>query len=689
MSSIFGNITDTNVYAKKRFLNPENEYLGTLVNPTVLNGQQEITSEELSYLAGATGNIQDQLDLKIEASDAITFSNTIDFDGPVFFNDIDTPPHCEAVPVNLNDLCNKAYVDAQAPLTAFQLFCNFSQEPSPPYGGYKVLSSSEVFTPSFVPFTVNNTADVLIASFINTLATLQMPNTIPPGNWTLNSYSNVVSINDQAHVGIYYVVFGKNGTGGAEVILATSSVSPLISVVSPAKGTYSNVITFSQTDLSAYDRIGIKIYVQSNVHTNHSGTMFFQDGSSYTSLLTSFATTQAANILGNNNTWTGTNAFNNTVSFGSSLSVSSAVPTITSTYPSNDFQIIVPSARMIRLAGNVSLGGTGQDTVVIQSGDSPFNRQIARAQAGSGNFNSLVQAGDNVYIFGNNGTAGVPPTGVIALWGIDASRVGLRMSTTDYNIEGGSGNMTLRMNNTTAITISSTAVTNFANTPTGPMPPVTAQQRVDKSNKYATTEWIYGNAPDITKNLWNQIVSVSVPLDSITASNTYSCSAFQALCTAVYLQAGSSFRAYQYFSVTSNATPFRCALFGPGVTGAYIANSDTGNWTGPGGVNARVTSPITENVTIATSGIYYVYMHPNVSIPTGRVYCNASISNGLTNYQTNGTFVATVKNNGILRSFQITVSGASQNPTLIDWPNATVTAITAQVTGVILYNLVE
>lgn len=471
MSSIFGNISDTNVYSKKRFLNPGNEYFGTIVNPTVIDGQQAISAEELGYLSGATGNIQDQLDNKIEASDMVTFTNEIDFNGLVSFNDLDTPPHCQAVPLNPNDLCNKAYVDAQAPLTSYQLFCNYSDGDGIPGTSYRLLSPTETYTAGSVAFSVNNSAPVLVAGFFNTVALLSMGSLIPPGNWTLNSYSNVTSINDQAHIGVYFQLVGiTTSTPITEIVIASSSVSPLISVVSPSVGTYSNIITLPQTDISGYIAIGIKIYVTSNVSANHTGTMYFQSASSYTSLLTSFAVTQAIDILGTNNTWTGTNTFsststfNNTANFGTSLSISSSLPRITSSDASNDFQISVPSSRSIRLAGNVSLGGTGLDTIVIQSNDSPFNRQVARAQAGTGNFNGLVQAGDNIYIFGNNATAGVAPTAVIGLWGVNAGRVGLRMSTTDYNIEGGTGNMTLRMNNTTAMTINSSAVATFTNT---------------------------------------------------------------------------------------------------------------------------------------------------------------------------------------------------------------------------------
>ena len=70
MSSIFGNInddfvtvnTDQDITGKKRFLNEENEIEGTLNQPIILADTETIDSTEISFLAGATSNLQDQFD---------------------------------------------------------------------------------------------------------------------------------------------------------------------------------------------------------------------------------------------------------------------------------------------------------------------------------------------------------------------------------------------------------------------------------------------------------------------------------------------------------------------------------------------------------------------------------------------------------------------------------------------------
>ena len=69
MSSIFGSIaynavtldTSQTVSGKKRFLNVGNEMEGTLLQPTILALSQSIDPTELSFLAGASSNIQTQI----------------------------------------------------------------------------------------------------------------------------------------------------------------------------------------------------------------------------------------------------------------------------------------------------------------------------------------------------------------------------------------------------------------------------------------------------------------------------------------------------------------------------------------------------------------------------------------------------------------------------------------------------
>lgn len=85
MSNIYGQFgdnvvtidTDQDVIGKKRFLNADNEFDGTLVQPTILAGVEIIYNTEISFLSGLQSNIQSQFD-NINASTATNIATTSD-----------------------------------------------------------------------------------------------------------------------------------------------------------------------------------------------------------------------------------------------------------------------------------------------------------------------------------------------------------------------------------------------------------------------------------------------------------------------------------------------------------------------------------------------------------------------------------------------------------------------------------
>jgi hypothetical protein len=242
------------------------------------------------------------------------------FSGLVNFNNLATPPHCSATPTDPNDLANKAYVDALSPMTSYIVFLNYSQTftTSTPTV-YKKLNPLTNNTPTTVAIHTTNTTPLLIAGFFNTKADLKFANTIPAGLWSLILYANCTSNNDQNHLGLNFVLIGVTALG-VETIIETSAYSPLINVLSPLIGTYACILTIpTAIDITAYDQIGIKVYALSNTSAGRDGSIFFQYPSYYSALQTSFATTQAADITITNNTWTGTNTFNNTTNLNTTI----------------------------------------------------------------------------------------------------------------------------------------------------------------------------------------------------------------------------------------------------------------------------------------------------------------------------------------------------------------------------------
>lgn len=251
---------------------------------------------------------------------ATSVATETDFSGLVNFNNLTTPPHCSAVPTNPNDLANKAYVDALAPQTSYIVFLNYSQTftTSTPTI-YKKLNPLTNNTPTTVAIHTTNTIPLLIAGFFNTKADLKFANSIPAGLWSLILYANCSAVNDQNHLALNYVLCGVTA-GGVESIIETSAYSPLINVLSPLIGTYACVLTVTTAiNITAYDQIGIKVYALSNTSANHDGSIYFQYPSYYSTLQTSFATTQAADLTITNNTWTGTNTFQNTTNLNTTI----------------------------------------------------------------------------------------------------------------------------------------------------------------------------------------------------------------------------------------------------------------------------------------------------------------------------------------------------------------------------------
>jgi len=251
---------------------------------------------------------------------ATSVATETSFSGLVNFNNLATPPHCSAVPTDPNDLANKAYVDALAPQTSYIVFLNYSQTftTSTPTI-YKKLNPLTNNTPTSIAIHTINTTPLLIAGFFNTKADLKFANSIPAGLWNLVLYANCTANNDQNHLGLNFVLIGITALG-VESIIETSAYSPLINVLAPLIGTYSCVLTVpTAIDITAYDQIGIKVYALSNTSAHRDGTIFFQYPSYYSVLQTSFATTQAADITITNNTWTGTNTFQNTTNLNTTI----------------------------------------------------------------------------------------------------------------------------------------------------------------------------------------------------------------------------------------------------------------------------------------------------------------------------------------------------------------------------------
>ena len=311
-------------------------------------------------------------------------ASTANFSDEVNFNSMVSPPHCTILPSSANDLCNKQYVDSQAPLTSYQLYFNYSETAPVPVAAYKKLNSLEILVPTSVPFTISAIGNQLIAGFFNSLVGLNIPTSIPAGLWTLLCYSNVNLIADQSHIGIFFTLSGYDAIG-VETILFTSTSSPLITVVSPLIGTSSVSLTIPLTSLVGYTGIGIKLYISSNVIATRTGTIFFQNQSSYSSILTSYRSQQAPDLLSLNNTWTGTNSFN----AATTTAAINGITTISTKSLSGTTVVGIGAYSTLAGTNNTLVGSNVGIALTTSSNNAFFGQNIA---------NAATTAGDNTAI---------------------------------------------------------------------------------------------------------------------------------------------------------------------------------------------------------------------------------------------------------------------------------------------------
>ena len=108
MSNIYGTFSDAfvtidteqDVTGKKRFLNLDNEFDGTLVQPTILAEAEVIDTTEISFLAGASSNIQAQfaginivltgltaLEQALQAIEPAPNATTVQFNNSILLDD--------------------------------------------------------------------------------------------------------------------------------------------------------------------------------------------------------------------------------------------------------------------------------------------------------------------------------------------------------------------------------------------------------------------------------------------------------------------------------------------------------------------------------------------------------------------------------------------------------------------------
>jgi hypothetical protein len=303
--------TEQDVSGLKRLRNDDNELHGTLIQPTIEAEDAIIDPLEISYLEGASGNLQDQIDGLPALSDtnvwtgSNTFSGVTVFTGEAAFVDELSAPHCAIVPINGNDLCNKAYVDSVMAASKYELFLNSSQS----FGSNSLLSTTQVIANQIVNTSIAHSTTGTIRIFENSFSALGISKVIPAGVWQITLYANVSAQADVGHFAFNFSLIATTNIGG-QVQIAESAYTPFVYALSPAVGSYTTSITILSGNYTAYDNLRVSIAA---INTRNSGTSiinnYFQYPNYYAYMLTSYSVLTPDSITTTANTWTAINQF--------------------------------------------------------------------------------------------------------------------------------------------------------------------------------------------------------------------------------------------------------------------------------------------------------------------------------------------------------------------------------------------
>ena len=232
-----------------------------------------------------------------------------DFTNEVNFTFVDSPPHCDAVPQFGNDLTNKLYVDTKVVASGGGQQMYFNQSVSSSPAPYKSLGTTIVVAPQETITTLQLNPVLgtpqLIAQFI-TAPFYPNVSTIPAGIWTANIYGKVAGGTTGT---LYYMIKVSTidvlsgitllGTGTGIVDVDATGIDIVLYTVSTTIDTV--------TGLNLSDRILVEI-LTNGIANNPTSTLttYFQDGT-YSFLTTPLIS--GTNLLGLNNSWTGSNTF--------------------------------------------------------------------------------------------------------------------------------------------------------------------------------------------------------------------------------------------------------------------------------------------------------------------------------------------------------------------------------------------
>jgi len=314
---------------------------------------------------------------------SITSSNGLTVNGTTTFSSV---PKTSILPSAPEDLVNLTYLQNNPPPSAVIFYFNNSQVPSPTINTYKLLAVVENELPqSTVNTSISGIGTTqLIQGFANQLINLNGSSFIPSGVWDCNFWASTVNASDDGHISIYFSVFGISNLN-VETQIGVNSSSVLISGTSITQ--YKISLALSYTDISTYESLVVKLYAVNNRTGSTSIVNYFESGSSYSHIHTSFGVYVPPSILSLNNTFTGSNTFSQTIT-GSITGNSNTATTSNTTLSAPDSS----------LSSNVPL----KNGVNVFTNNNTFNNLISGSI--SGNSNTSTSSASSTLTAGGSGT---------------------------------------------------------------------------------------------------------------------------------------------------------------------------------------------------------------------------------------------------------------------------------------------
>ena len=235
--------------------------------------------------------------------------------------------------------------------TGTVIYLNYSVTASP-YKALEYVTTTAATTN--LPTTLSgNTSNIPVSQFQTDFT---LPTFIPAGIWDLNLFAYTNDIN---HVFVYATLYSRNG-GGAETLIATSAVEPIITTVQEQ---YVISLTVPYTPILANTTLVLKLFANNNVNQTHILNTLYE-GATYTHMHTTFGTIIPAEVFASTVAGLGTAGYissSQLFSTVSGISINSITPTelISTSIGLATFGYISTSQLFSTVAGIGTGGGGG------------------------------------------------------------------------------------------------------------------------------------------------------------------------------------------------------------------------------------------------------------------------------------------------------------------------------------------